>query len=496
MMQPPKLDFQDLLVFPVRLLQENKQARNFLQRKFKHVLVDEFQDTNSVQFKFVSQLAGKSGNLLAVGDDAQAIYGWRGADITNIQNFQKTHPNAKIIRFEENYRSSANIVMAAGEIFKGDNNVYQKEAKPAKGDAKGLKYGKNIALFECLTDREERGFISYEIKRLISQRNYNPGDIVIFYRINRQLEPLQRHLNQEKIPNVILGDKSFFKSKKVHLFRCILRIIEGLYLKTMAGGLENKRSYGEALNEWFQRPAAEFSEAFYTNLNRAGEPFNLLIDERLRTDFYRKLQPGDQKLFKREIRLIDSLITQFNNNATVKEIASNVADDIKPKVSRGKFAGIDFATIFSDWIKETSQGKGFIGLVNFLENVSQQVMDPQFVPGNPDNFVKMTTLHGAKGLEFPIVFFTGLEDGVCPYKHPNQDSFDKKRLEEEKRLFYVGVTRAEERLNLICCQRRDWFGETMHFKKSRFLKLLPKDLIEKVPPPRSLWQKIAIAFVR
>ncbi len=495
-MQPPKLDFQDLLVFPSYILENNSKVRKFLHEKFKHILVDEFQDTNPVQFKFVSHLAAGSDNLIAVGDDAQAIYGWRGADIKNIQNFQDSYPDAKIIRFEENYRSSASIVMSAGEIFKDDSNVYEKEAKPAKGNAKGLEYGKSVAIFECLTDREERGFISYEIKRLIKDRNYNPGDIVIFYRINRMMKPIQRHLNEQGIPNIVLGDKSFFKSGKVHLFRCILRIIEGLYLVTMTGGLENRRSYGEALSEWLKRPARQYSKDFYQKLARSGEPFNLLLEDKFRTGFFEKLREKDKKLFQKDIRLIDELINRLNDKATVRDIAETVAGEIKPKVSRGSFAGIKFSTLFSDWIKETARGAGFTGVVDFLKNVNEQVLDPQFVPGNPDKFVKMTTLHGAKGLEFPVVFFTGLEDGVCPYRSPWQKQIDPRQLQEEKRLFYVGVTRAEERLNLTWCKRRDWFDETMYFKKSRFLNLLPKDLTDKVTPPRSLWQTLSAAFIR
>ncbi len=494
--QPTLLDFQDLLLYPVQLLRDDENTGDFLRQKFKHVLIDEFQDTNPVQFQLAGLLSEGSNNLIAVGDDAQAIYAWRGADITNIQDFQEHFPNSKVIRLEENYRSQARIVMSANEVFRDDDQVEPKQVKPAKGDATGLSYGQKISLYKCLTDREERGLISYKIKNLVWEDKYELGDFVIFVRVNRQLEPIQRHLDDEGIPNLELGDRSFFEIEQVKLFLSALRIVYGIVTMQIEGEVEDNSFYSDELEKWFQRPEASFTDEFFEKIHREGEIFLSIVRDKRRKQLYQKLKDEDQKQFKKELELFNQLIEVVSDGGEILELAKTIGSEDETGEKKDVISGIDFKTLFVDWVKRTSEGKGREGLENFLRAVEEQKMDPQFVAGDPKKFVKLTTLHGAKGLEFAVVFFTGLEEEVCPYKHPHVKDYDKDRLAEEKRLFYVGITRAEDELNLIWVKRRDWFGSPKKFKKSRFLKLLPKDMMLKKRPPRSFLQSLTASFVR
>ncbi len=494
---PPALDFQDLLNYPARLLRDNPEVRELLQDKFRHVLVDEYQDTNHVQFLFCQHLVKDHRRLVAVGDDAQSIYGWRGAEIKNIRAFRRYFNDAKIVRLEKNYRSSVNIVLGAENIFEDDPEVYDKELTPSRGNESGLEYGKPIAVFECLSDREERGFLSHEIKRLVRHRDFNFGDIAVFYRTNRQKKPLSEHLEERGIPHVELGERSFLRRREVFLFRCLLRILEGLRLDRQ-DDLQDTDSYTEALQNWLGREDTEFSTAGLEKINGAVELFKILTGAERARNFKRRLGKVDRDLLKRESEFFMKLYRQLKDKATIQQIAEEYAGRLGIEYPPGdtEYSPMEFPALFTGWLEQTAEGPGVEGLSDFLEKVKQQTRDPQFVPGDPQKFVKLTTLHGAKGLEFPVVFFTGLEEGICPYIHPGSGEISEEKLGEEKRLFYVGITRAQKRLNLLWSRQRQWMGKLQSQKKSRFLELLPEDLTTSVQPPRSMWQKIKAAFVR
>jgi DNA helicase-2/ATP-dependent DNA helicase PcrA len=488
-LDPPKVDFQDLLYYPARLLRENNSIREWAQSTFKHVLIDEFQDTNPLQFAWAQFMAQQHQRLYVVGDDAQSIYGWRGADIGNIQQFSDHFSDASILKLENNYRSNATIVMSANEVFEDDTDVYDKSLTPSKGSVTGLEYGKPVAIWECLSDNEERGLLGYEIQRLVHQRGYEYGDIVIFYRINRQKRRLSDYLERQDIPHRELGEPSFFEKDPVHHIRCWARILQGAHQSETTDRLDNVDSFQQALEGWLNRPESRLDEDTRDEINDSGNTFGFVTDDSVRQSVFESLSDPQQTALQKEWNVINEGYQFLSNSGAPDELWSILQSELSIEEQPDQ-------ALIKEWFDRSTESEGFDGLDRFLENVKEQIRDPQFVPGDPSRFVKLTTLHGAKGLEFPVVFMTGMEDGVCPYKHPHEDELDEQRLREEKRLFYVGITRAQERLNITWCHQRKWMGNVRTFSNSRFLNLLPDDLTVTLEPPRSFVQRLKTMFIR
>ncbi len=488
---PPVLDFADLLSLPSRLLRDDEEVRDFLQDKFKYVLIDEFQDTNQVQLIFSQYLSKEHRRLTAVGDDAQSIYGWRGADITNIQQFKEYFPDAKIVRLQKNYRSTPNIVEASNKIFKGSKNITEKKLEPGQGTGDDMDFGDQIALFELRDAEEELEFLSHEIKRLVRDEGYGYGDIAVFYRVNYMKEPISNHLHSKNIHHMEMGDRSFLHTPRVALFLSLLKIIEGAFLY-QEDDLEDMFPHTEALREWWLREGTPFEKSTRITIKSDPNLFEVLVDSRRTRTFCNKLTDTEKEFFQQESQLLTDLFGKLLKDGKVVGLVPEVAPILKIRLpgEKTKLPPNSFSALFIDWVKETSKGTGKQGLITFMDNVEQQKHDPQFVPGNPENFVKLTTLHGAKGLEFPVVFFTGLEEGMCPYKHSSESKISRARLAEEKRLFYVGVTRAEEILYLTWAKRRTVFDRVNKQERSRFLQLLPGKFVDHYRPNRSLWKKI------
>ena len=458
------LDFDDLLVKTVQLLETQPDVRENYQERFRYIMVDEYQDTNTVQFRLVSLLAGKYRNLCVVGDDDQSIYKFRGANIRNILDFEKEFSDAKVIKLEQNYRSVGNVLEVANSVIR--NNKGRKEKTLWTDNEKGEK----IRLRQFDTAYDEAQFIAEDIKDETAQ-GANYSDHAVLYRTNAQSRLLEEKFVAMNIPYKIVGGINFYSRREI---KDVLS-----YLKTIDNGKDDlavrriinvpKRGIGLTTINRIQESAAARGIGFYDALS-APDLIPGIGRSALKLDSFAALI----EYFKgrSEESGVTDLLTEVIEKTGYTE--SLEADD--PEELEARVQNIDELVSKAAVYEESCSDRGERPtLSGFLEEVAL-VADIDSVAEDRD-YVILMTLHSAKGLEFPHVYLAGMEDGLFP-SYMSISGDDPEELEEERRLCYVGVTRAEEKLTLTCARMRLVRGERQYNSMSRFIKEMPSALID------------------
>jgi DNA helicase-2/ATP-dependent DNA helicase PcrA len=456
------LDFDDLLVKTVQLLQTQPDILEYYQERFRYIMVDEYQDTNTVQFKFVSILAKKYRNLCVVGDDDQSIYKFRGANIQNILNFEHVFEDARVIKLEQNYRSTEHILNAANGVIR---NNYGRKAKTLWTD-NGV--GEKIRFEQFDNAYEEAEFVVEDIRDHVRNGDRSYNEHAILYRTNAQSRMFEEKLITANVPYKVVGAVNFYARKEI---KDLLA-----YLKTIDNGLDDlavrriinvpKRGIGLTTINRVQDNAVMRGVGFYEALRTA--------------DMIPGIGKGVSKL-----ESFVALIEHFKESAKtmlVSELMQEILDytgyEEELKEEGGEEAEIRLENIGEFKTKiaayEESCEDEMPTLSGFLEEVAL-VADIDSLDENSD-YVVLMTLHSAKGLEFPEVYLVGMEDGIFP-SYMTLQADDPSEIEEERRLCYVGITRAMENLTLTCARRRMMHGETQYNKMSRFLTEIPVELI-------------------
>jgi len=453
------LDFDDIIMFTIRLFMDNPPVLEYYQRKFRYVLVDEYQDTNTAQYHLVSLLAQGYRNLCVVGDDDQSIYGWRGANIRNILDFEKEFDNCKVIKLEQNYRSTQVILDAANSVIK--NNSARKSKKLWTENPEGSR----ISCYEGNNEHEEAFFVADEIKRLVSREGKGYKDIAILYRINAQSRVLEEMFMREGIPYRIFGGLRFYDRKEIKDVIAYLRLIQNSSDDIALKRIINvpKRGIGDTTVENAERIASQRGSSIF-GIVAASDGIPELQRAAARLKSFVELISRFKALTE-NIRVSELIQEVIEQSGILKELEEENTVESQTRIE-------NIRELMSVAIEFETQSEEQ-GLEAFLAQVSL-VSDIDSFNEEKDNIVMMT-VHSAKGLEFPVVFVVGLEEGVFPgYRSMS----DENELEEERRLCYVGITRAKEKLYMTNTYCRTLFGNTTYNRPSRFLREIPAEFIE------------------
>ena len=455
------MDFDDLLCKAVELFEQEPEILGFYQNQFKYIMVDEYQDTNKVQYRFVSMLAQKYGNICVVGDDDQSIYKFRGATIENILSFEKTFSGARVIRLEQNYRSTQNILDAANGVI--SNNTIRKGKTLWTENPKGEK----INIHTCDSERDEAAFVTKTIMDGVANgRKYS--DFAILYRTNAQSNAIEQSLSRSGIPHRIIGGHRFYDREEIRDMVAYLQVINNPHDDIRLRRIINvpKRSIGARTVAVAAEIASGLGESIYTVIKDA--------------DAYPQLSRAASKL-REFVRLIDGLIeAEASGDYSLAELYNLIIEHtgyenyLRAEKENADVRIENIEELSSNIIKFEEDYGDEADLSNFLEEISLMT-DIDNYDADADTCVMMT-LHSAKGLEFPVVFITGMEDGLFP---SNASISNPEEINEERRLAYVGITRAKEKLYLTKTKYRMLFGSTTYNKDSRFLGEIPSELVER-----------------
>ena len=453
------LDFDDIIMLTIKLFSTHPDVLEYYQRKFKYILVDEYQDTNTAQYSLISMLSQRSRNLCVVGDDDQSIYGWRGANIRNILDFEKEFKDCKIIKLEQNYRSTQTILDAANNVIK---NNFGRKNKKLWTENKG---GEKIKHCLCANEHEEAYFIASEIKKLSTTKNMQYKDFAILYRINAMSRVLEEMLMKEGIAYKIFGGLKFYDRKEIKDLLAYLRLIQNpsdnVSLKRCIN--EPKRGIGTTTLDTAERIANSKGVSIFSIISSASE-----IPELARAAS--KLE-GFVAMISRLRVLKDSMKVSELIQEVIEQ--SGIQKSYEQEDTLEAQARIENIKELISVALEFEQRDGGQSLEDFLANVSL-VTDIDNMDENSDCVVLMT-LHSAKGLEFPVVFMVGMEEGIFP---GYRSMADESELEEERRLCYVGITRAKQKLYMTNTFTRTLFGNTTYNRMSRFLREIPPELMD------------------
>ena len=453
------MDFDDMLCKTVELFQKCPDILEFYQNQFKYIMVDEYQDTNKVQYKFVSMLAAKYGNICVVGDDDQSIYKFRGATIENILSFENTFKGAKMIRLEQNYRSTQNILNAANGVI--SNNTMRKGKTLWTENAVGDK----IEVHTSDSERDEAQFIAKTILDGVADgRKFS--DFAILYRMNAQSNSIEQALSRSGIPHRVIGGRRFYDREEIRDMVAYLQVINNPHDDVRLGRIINvpKRGIGATTLEKASEIAAGLGESIYSVIKDA--------------DVYPQLSRAATKL-KSFIALIDGLMeAEQSGDYSLAELYNLILEHtdyekyLKTEKDNPDVRIENIEELSSNIIKFEEDYAEEASLSNFLEEISLQT-DIDNYDAEADSSVMMT-LHSAKGLEFPVVFIAGLEEGVFP---SIATMMNPDELNEERRLAYVGITRAKEKLYITKAKSRMLMGHTSYNKVSRFVNEIPPELL-------------------
>ena len=458
------LDFDDLLLKTVQLFQTQPDVLESYQERFRYIMVDEYQDTNTVQFKFVSLLAAKYQNLCVVGDDDQSIYKFRGANIRNILNFEQEFQNARVIKLEQNYRSTQNILNAANAVIQNNRGRKDKTLWTDNGD------GEKVHLRQFDTAYDEAEFVADDIRKNI-ENGGTYQDYAILYRTNAQSRMFEEKFVACNIPYKIVGGVNFYARREIKDLLC--------YLKTIDNGRDDlavrriinvpKRGIGLTTITRIQESAAAREIGFYEAL--------------LGLDLIPGVARAASKLdsfvalieyFKRrsdEVSITDLMNEIIEKTGYIENLEAEDKEDAQARIENIE----ELVSKIAAYEEQCAVEQVKPSLSQFLEEVAL-VADIDSLEENPD-YVVLMTLHSAKGLEFPHVYLVGMEDGLFP-SYMTITSDNDEDLEEERRLCYVGITRAEQELTMTCARKRMTRGETHYNRMSRFLQEIPKELME------------------
>ena len=457
-------DFDDLLIEVVRQLERHPEILQKYQERFEYLLVDEYQDTNKPQYLLCRQLSAKHRNICVVGDDDQSIYQFRGADIRNILDFERDYPDARIVRLEQNYRSTARILAAANAVIDHNKDRKGKELWTEGPD------GDRVAVVECDTDRREARHIVEQIRRQTSGGPYSLGDAAILYRTNAQSRPLEEELQRSSLPYIIVGGIRFYDRKEIKdllsYLRALVNPIDDITLRRIVN--TPRRGIGDTSLERLQIFARERSLSLYAALDHLDEVPNLggRAQNNL-ADFATLLK---SLIAAKEVMDLPEL----GNEIMAKSGYRQMLHDENTPEAEAREQNIDqlLAEMAEYWDEREEPS-----LEAYLEEKSLMTSADE---GNEDGqAITLMTLHSAKGLEFSLVFVCGMEENLFPTLRAVEESrVNPRAIEEERRLCYVGMTRAREKLSLTYALRRYTYGSLIETEPSRFLTEIPTDLIE------------------
>lgn len=456
------VDFDDLLILADKLLKEHRDVREAWQQRFRYITVDEFQDTNSLQMSLLGHLVGPEHNVCVVGDDDQSIYGWRGAQISNILEFERFFPNPSIIKLEENYRCTAPILDTANALIRHNLGRRDKTLRAHKGG------GEAVRLISMPGDAEEAEFIITDIENVRRQEGRPWEDFAILFRANTQSRIIEQTLREHKIPYRMVGAQSFFDRKEVkdlisylatienpqadeYLLRILNTPPRGISELTSHLAIDWSREHGNSV--WAALQDEEFLAALSTRARNSVQAFNELIAKYIDLFQDKETDFGD---------ILEQLIEETGFSEYVTRLCKTEAEIQKRLVSIGDVK----ASLRNFW----QPGK------TLRDYLAQVTMDKEDNDDDVENKpgVCLITMHAAKGLEFPVVYLVGLEEGILPHKRSLEDG----NCDEERRLLYVGITRAQEKLMLTYCATRLRYGDRMPCQRSSFLSEIPPHLME------------------
>lgn len=456
------LDFDDLLMLSIKLLQENKEVREKYQDRFDYLLVDEYQDTNHAQYLLTKFLAAKHRNICVVGDADQSIYGWRGADIQNILDFEKDYPDAKVIKLEQNYRSTQIILDAANAVI--ENNTGRKP----KNLWTENKSGADIIYFQAVDERDEARFVIEQLQNLQRTENKKLGDMAILYRTNTQSRIFEEMLIKSGISYNMVGGLKFYERKEIKDIIAYLRVIfnpaDSLSLLRIIN--VPKRGIGDASLAKIQAYAAANNVSLFEAVSNA-----VAIDG-LSSRFVSKLDDLAGIIFE---------LMNLANEAPVEDLIDRVLRDtgyleeLENERTPQAQSRIDNLHELISVAQEFAASEEENNLENFLAHVAlvSDIDDTEL----GEDAITLMTLHSSKGLEFPVVFLVGMEEGLFPHA---RTLMDETEIEEERRLCYVGITRAKEKLFLSSTKMRTIYGNTVTYPPSRFLQEIPARLVKTI----------------
>ena len=452
------IDFDDIINYTIKILMDNPDVLQYYSDKFKYVLVDEYQDTNKSQFTLVTLLASKNGNITVVGDNDQGIYSFRGADISNILNFERDFPGTKIIKLEQNYRCTGNILKAANSVIKNNEVKYKKQLW-TENDVGNLP-----KVYSAKNEYDEGTYIATQIEHLRREEKYNYSDFAILYRMNTQSRAIEEILRREGIPYKIIGGLKFYERKEIKDVISYLRLIQNpsdnISLKRVIN--EPKRGIGKTSLDNIEKLAEDTGISMYEIIKNADQYGlnRVFLNSR---EFVNVIEELRNK--KDDIKISELIKETLNKSGYTKALEEENTIEAENRIENLD----EFLTVAIEFEDESAENK----LSDFLEGItlSSDIDNME----ETDDSVTLMTLHSAKGLEFPVVFLVGMEEGIFPgYKSISEP----KELEEERRLCYVGITRAKKNLFLTCSKQRTIFGSTSCNPISRFLKEIPEELLD------------------
>ena len=459
------VDFDDLLVLPVRLLESSAEELERWQSRFDHILVDEYQDTNRAQYRFVKLLGAVHKNVCVVGDDDQSIYGWRGADIQNILDFTKDFPNAGVVRLEENYRSTPPILTLANAVISVNTSRMGKTLRPTRSG------GDRVALVRSLDERDEADWVLQDVLARRGQKGTMLRDVAVLYRTNAQSRALEEACRRHTVPYRLVGSVRFYDRREIRDLMAYLRLIanpaDDEAFRRAVGA--PRRGIGDTSVESLAERARTEGIPLFT---AAGRP-----------DILGEMRPAARVALSGFVTLIDKYRADVSDSA-VDELLRELVIDIN-YAEHLKSEGVEVARERLENVRELISGAaetvadegGEVGgspLDAFLQRAAL-VADVDALKAVGSDAITLMTMHNAKGLEFPVVYITGLEDGLFPLARAYDDP---PLLEEERRLFYVGITRAQQALTITFAEERRRNGELTRARQSSFLDDIPKGMLD------------------
>ncbi|HHY38573.1 MAG TPA: UvrD-helicase domain-containing protein [Clostridia bacterium] len=469
------LDFDDLLMLTVKLFEKAPGILAKYQERFLHVLIDEYQDTNHCQYVLSRMLAEKHRNISVVGDDDQSIYGWRGADIRNILEFERDYPDARVVRLEQNYRSTKTILSAANEVIKNNGGRKGKTLWTTNEKGSPIK----VSVFE--DDMSEAAWVADEVSELI-HRGVAPSDIAVFYRIHAQSRSFEEAFIRRGIRYQIFGGVKFYERREIKDLLAYLRVLQNPFDRQSLGRIINvpRRGVGKAtwdrLLEWAAKedesPVGAImrweavgikgaSAKGLSNLAESIKKWRIVMEEATLDELMRRILVDTGYLKELQLEATPEAVARIEN---LEELMSQAAR-FRPEAEE----------VFSDRAETPDFVSARVALPYFLAHVS--LLTDADVPGGEQGGVLMMTLHSAKGLEFPYVFMVGMEEGLFPHIRSMESSAE---IEEERRLCYVGMTRAKKELFLTRALLRNTYGELIPREPSRFLAEIPEEFVEEM----------------
>lgn len=462
------MDFDDLLFNTVTLFRKCPDVLEYYQDKFHYVMVDEYQDTNKVQYEFIKLICQKRKNLCVVGDDDQSIYKFRGATIENILNFEKTYKDAKIIKLEQNYRSTQNILDAANAVI--ENNSERKGKKLWTQNNAGEK----IHLHTAFNENDEANYIAETIlNKVATGANYS--DFAILYRMNAQSSNIERTFIKSGISYRIIGGHRFYERKEIRDVIAYLSVINNPNDEVRLRRIINrpKRSIGDKTISKITEIAAQTGQSLLEIIRHADE-YSDLLRAALKLKKFANLIDGLIEASDNPDFSLHNLYQKVLEDTDYVENINLEKDDVDARIE-------NINELLSNIIKYEQENGDFASLEGFLEEVSLMTDIDNY--DNNANAVTLMTMHSAKGLEFPVIFLPGFEEGIFP---GTQSIYNPEELEEERRLAYVGITRAKKELYIINAETRMLFGSTSRNKPSRFSLEIPESLVEKTENKRAV----------